>query len=129
MHSGDTVWSADVKTAIAKHRPPESHSSTEAGRALPRQRPLIMTTNDVQQVAARVPTVVVVHLEAINHRLGTRAIQPADGSRFPVERVAAAPASEFVTLYPQGTTTSRRRCRSSPPTDAIRWVEIGRMVR
>jgi hypothetical protein len=32
-----------------------------------------MTTEAVRRFAARVPTVVVVHLEAINHRLETRA--------------------------------------------------------
>jgi hypothetical protein len=35
--------------------------------------PLVMTADDVRQVAARVPTVVVVHLEATNHCLETRA--------------------------------------------------------
>src|SRR5918994_1392745 len=95
FHSGDTVWCADVKTAIAKHRPRVAVVNGSGAR-FPDSDPLVMTTNDVQQVAAHVPTVVVVHLEAINHRLGTRAIQPADGSRLPVERVAAAPASGFV---------------------------------
>jgi len=48
----------------------------------------VMTTDDVAEVAARVPTVVAVHLEAINHCLETReqvraavptALVPEDG--------------------------------------------------
>jgi hypothetical protein len=32
-----------------------------------------MTTDDIREVARRVPTVIVVHLEAINHCVDTRA--------------------------------------------------------
>jgi len=35
--------------------------------------PIVMTTGDIREVVARVPNVVVVHLEAINHCLDTRA--------------------------------------------------------
>jgi hypothetical protein len=35
--------------------------------------PLVMTTDDVREVVERVPTVVVVHLEAIDHCPETRA--------------------------------------------------------
>jgi hypothetical protein len=41
--------------------------------------PIVMTAADVREVAARVPTVVVVHLEAINHCLETRAEVRAAG--------------------------------------------------
>ena len=50
--------------------------------------PLVMTTADIAEVARRVPTVVVVHLEAINHCIDSRddvrrvlpdVLVPADG--------------------------------------------------
>ena len=101
--AGDAVCWADVKTAIAKRRPGVAVVDGSGTRCLDSD-PLVMTTNDVQHVAARVPTVVV-HLEAINHCLGTRTIPRADRSLFPVERVRPPRRRDPYALYPQGTTT------------------------
>jgi len=40
--------------------------------------PLVMTTADIREVGRRVPRVVVVHLEAINHCRDTRAFVRAE---------------------------------------------------
>jgi L-ascorbate metabolism protein UlaG (beta-lactamase superfamily) len=70
--AGDTIWCPDVEAAIAEHRPRVAVVNGSGARFLTGD-PLVMTADDVRQVAARVPTVVVVHLEAINHCLETRA--------------------------------------------------------
>jgi L-ascorbate metabolism protein UlaG (beta-lactamase superfamily) len=70
--AGDTIWCADVEEAIAAHRPRVAVVNGGGARFLEGE-PIVMTTDDVREVAARVPTVVVVHLEAINHCLETRA--------------------------------------------------------
>ncbi len=70
--AGDTVWYEGVADSIERHRPrvavvnAGSASFLEGG-------PITMTPADVAEVAARVPAVVAVHLEAINHCHGTRA--------------------------------------------------------
>jgi L-ascorbate metabolism protein UlaG (beta-lactamase superfamily) len=69
---GDTVWCADVEDAIERHRPRVAVVNGSGARFL-EGGPLVMTSADVREVVARVPTVVVVHLEAINHCLETRA--------------------------------------------------------
>jgi L-ascorbate metabolism protein UlaG (beta-lactamase superfamily) len=85
--AGDTVWCDEVEQAIAKHRPRVAVVNGSAARFVDSE-PLVMTTDDIAEVARRVPTVVVVHLEAINHCIDTRddvrravpnAIIPADG--------------------------------------------------
>ena len=69
--AGDTIWCPDVERAIASHRPRVAIVNGSGARFLGGD-PLVMTTADIREVVARVPTVVVVHLEAINHCLETR---------------------------------------------------------
>jgi L-ascorbate metabolism protein UlaG (beta-lactamase superfamily) len=70
--AGDTIWCPEVETAIAEHEPDVVVVNASGARFLDGD-PIVMTTDDVAEVAARVPTVVAVHLEAINHCLETRA--------------------------------------------------------
>jgi L-ascorbate metabolism protein UlaG (beta-lactamase superfamily) len=70
--AGDTIWCPEVEEAIAKHRPRVAVVNGSGARFLEGD-PLVMTSADIREVVARVPTVVVVHLEAINHCLETRA--------------------------------------------------------
>jgi L-ascorbate metabolism protein UlaG (beta-lactamase superfamily) len=70
--AGDTIWCAEVETAIAGHEPDVVVVNASGARFLEGD-PIVMTTDDVAEVAKRVPTVVAVHLEAINHCLETRA--------------------------------------------------------
>lgn len=69
--AGDTIWCSEVEEAIAEHRPRVAVVNGSGARFLD-SGPLVMTTDDVRKVVSRVPTVVV-HLEAINHCLETRA--------------------------------------------------------
>ena len=85
--AGDTVWYEGVEATIERHRP--SVAVVNAGGAEFAEGGLIiMGVDDVREVAARVPTVVAVHLEALNHCYLTRAaliaelpevLVPADG--------------------------------------------------
>ena len=85
--AGDTVWYEGVEDTIERHRP--SVAVVNAGGAEFAEGGLIiMGIDDVREVAARVPTVVAVHLEALNHCYLTRAalraalpdvLVPADG--------------------------------------------------
>ncbi len=86
---GDTVWCDDVEQAIATHKPRAAIVNGSAARFVDGE-PLVMTTDDIAEVARRVPTVIVVHLEAINHCIDTRedvrravpnAIVPEDGEK------------------------------------------------
>jgi L-ascorbate metabolism protein UlaG (beta-lactamase superfamily) len=70
--AGDTVWCPEVEEAIGRHRP-QVAVVNGSGACFVGGRPLVMTSSDVGEVAARVPTVVIVHLEAIDHCLETRA--------------------------------------------------------
>ena len=70
--AGDTIWCDEVDTAIAEHAPQVAVVNAGGARFLEGD-PIVMTCDDVAEVAARVPTVVAVHLEAINHCLETRA--------------------------------------------------------
>ena len=70
--AGDTIWCDEVETAIAEHAPQVAVVNAGGARFLEGD-PIVMTVDDVAEVAARVPTVVAVHLEAINHCLETRA--------------------------------------------------------
>jgi L-ascorbate metabolism protein UlaG (beta-lactamase superfamily) len=68
----DSVWCAEVEQAIELHGP--AVAVVNAGAARFRgSAPISMTAEDVAEVAARVPTTVAVHLEAINHCPLTRA--------------------------------------------------------
>jgi L-ascorbate metabolism protein UlaG (beta-lactamase superfamily) len=70
--AGDTVWCGEVEEALERHRPRVAVVNGSGARFVG-SGPLVMTCEDVREVAARVPTVVVVHLEAIDHCLETRA--------------------------------------------------------
>jgi L-ascorbate metabolism protein UlaG (beta-lactamase superfamily) len=70
--AGDTIWCPEVEEAIDTYEPRVAVVNGSGARFLEGE-PIVMTTADVREVAARVPTVVVVHLEAINHCLETRA--------------------------------------------------------
>jgi L-ascorbate metabolism protein UlaG (beta-lactamase superfamily) len=85
--AGDTVWCREVEEAIERHRPRVAVVNASGARFL-ESGPLVMTAAEVREVVARVPTVVVVHLEAINHCLESReetrtavpeALVPEDG--------------------------------------------------
>jgi L-ascorbate metabolism protein UlaG (beta-lactamase superfamily) len=70
--AGDTVWCPEVEAAIERHRPAVAVVNAGGARFL-QGDPIVMTAADVAEVTARVPRVVAVHLEAINHCLETRA--------------------------------------------------------
>jgi L-ascorbate metabolism protein UlaG (beta-lactamase superfamily) len=70
--AGDTVWCPEVEEAIERHRPRVAVINGSGARFL-EGGPLVMTAAQVREVVERVPTVVVVHLEAVNHCLETRA--------------------------------------------------------
>ena len=91
--AGDTVWCPEVEAAIDRHRPRVAVVNG-SGACFVSGGPLVMTSADVREVAARVPTVVVVHLEAIDHCLETRAevrgavpgaLVPEDGETLEVD--------------------------------------------
>jgi L-ascorbate metabolism protein UlaG (beta-lactamase superfamily) len=69
---GDTVWCREVEEALERHRPRVAVVNASGARFL-KSGPLVMTAAEVREVVARVPKVVVVHLEAINHCLESRA--------------------------------------------------------
>ena len=75
--AGDTIWCAEVERAIERHRPRVAVVNGSAARFVDSE-PLVMTTADVREVVRRVPLVVVVHLEAINHCVDTRAFVRQD---------------------------------------------------
>src|SRR4249920_1046449 len=69
--TGDTVWYEGVAETIERHRP--RVAVVNAGGAEFLEGGLIvMGLDDVREVVARVPTVVAVHLEALNHCFLTR---------------------------------------------------------
>jgi L-ascorbate metabolism protein UlaG (beta-lactamase superfamily) len=70
--AGDTVWCREVEEALERHRP-EVAVVNASGARFTDSGPLVMTAAEVREVVVRVPKVVVVHLEAINHCLESRA--------------------------------------------------------
>jgi L-ascorbate metabolism protein UlaG (beta-lactamase superfamily) len=95
--AGDTVWCREVEEAIATHRPRVAVVNGSGARFVDGD-PLVMTADDVREVVARVPTVVVVHLEAIDHCLETRAdlragvpnaLVPEDGEMLELRAVSS----------------------------------------
>ena len=116
--AGDTVWYEGVEETIARHEP--RVAVVNAGGAEFEQGGLIiMGVDDVREVAARVPTVVAVHLEALNHCYLTRAalraelpdvLVPDDGTALELGRRSA---SARAGLPPRA--ASRRRGRAFPP--------------
>jgi len=85
--AGDTVWYEGVEATIERHQPRVAVVNA-GGAEFAEGGLIIMGIDDVREVAARVPTVVAVHLEALNHCYLTRAairaslpdvFVPADG--------------------------------------------------
>jgi L-ascorbate metabolism protein UlaG (beta-lactamase superfamily) len=64
--AGDTVWYEDVAETIDRYRPRVAIVNA-GGASFLEGGLIVMGTDDVREVAARVPVVVCVHLEAINH--------------------------------------------------------------
>jgi L-ascorbate metabolism protein UlaG (beta-lactamase superfamily) len=70
--AGDTVWYEGVEETIERHRPRVAVVNA-AGACFLEGGLIVMGIDDVREVVARVPTVVAVHLEALNHCFLTRA--------------------------------------------------------
>jgi L-ascorbate metabolism protein UlaG (beta-lactamase superfamily) len=70
--AGDTVWYEGVEETIARHRPRVAVVNA-GGAEFTEGGLIVMGVDDVRQVVARVPTVVAVHMEALNHCFLTRA--------------------------------------------------------
>ncbi len=99
--AGDTIWCDEVAEVIERHAPGVIVVNASGARFLEGD-PIVMTAEDVAKVHQAAPdaTVVVVHLEAINHCLETRdhyrqrlpelgvsmerVVIPADGERIEV---------------------------------------------
>ncbi len=64
--AGDTVWYEGVEETIERHRPRVAVVNAGGAEFL-EGGPIIMGADDVREVAARVPVVVAVHMEALNH--------------------------------------------------------------
>ena len=78
--AGDTVWYEGVRETIERFQPRVAVVNA-GGAEFAEGGLIIMGVDDVREVAARVPTVVAVHLESLNHchltRAGLRAALPA----------------------------------------------------
>ena len=70
--AGDTVWYEGVEETIERHAPRVAVVNA-GGAEFTEGGLIIMGVDDVREVGARVPTVVAVHLEALNHCFLTRA--------------------------------------------------------
>jgi L-ascorbate metabolism protein UlaG (beta-lactamase superfamily) len=70
--AGDTVWYDAVAETI-EHRRPRVAVVNAGGAEFLEGGLIVMGIDDVREVAARVPTVVAVHMEALNHCFLTRA--------------------------------------------------------
>jgi L-ascorbate metabolism protein UlaG (beta-lactamase superfamily) len=70
--AGDTVWYEGVEATIARHRPRVAVVNAGGAEFLDGGL-IVMGVDDVREVVARVPTVVAVHMEALNHCFLTRA--------------------------------------------------------
>jgi L-ascorbate metabolism protein UlaG (beta-lactamase superfamily) len=64
--AGDTVWYEGVAETIASHRPRVAVVNA-GGAEFTEGGLIVMGVDDVREVAERVPTVVAVHMEALNH--------------------------------------------------------------
>ena len=71
--AGDTVWYEGVEETIDRYLPRVAVVNA-GGAEFEEGGLIIMGIDDVREVAARVPTVVAVHLEALNHCYLTRAV-------------------------------------------------------
>ena len=70
--AGDTVWYEGVEETIARHRPRVAVVNA-GGAEFVEGGLIVMGTDDVREIVERVPTVIAVHLEALNHCFLTRA--------------------------------------------------------
>jgi len=70
--AGDTVWYGAVEQTIERFRPRVAVVNA-GGASFLEGGLIVMGIDDVREVAARVPVVVCVHLEALNHCFLTRA--------------------------------------------------------
>jgi L-ascorbate metabolism protein UlaG (beta-lactamase superfamily) len=70
--AGDTVWYAGVEQAIEWHRPRVAVVNAGGAKFLDSDL-IVMGIDDVREVAKRVPIVVAVHMEALNHCYLSRA--------------------------------------------------------
>ena len=70
--AGDSIWCDEVEEAIGRHSPRVAVVNAGAARFLTGD-PIVMDAAGVAEVARRVPEVVAVHMEAVNHCLLTRA--------------------------------------------------------
>ncbi len=70
--AGDTVWYEAVAETIERHRPRVAIVNA-GGAEFSEGGLIVMGIDDVREVVARVPTVVAVHMEALNHCFLTRA--------------------------------------------------------
>ena len=70
--AGDTVWYEPVEETIERHRPRVAIVNA-GGAEFVEGGLIVMGVDDVREVVARVPTVVAVHMEALNHCFLTRA--------------------------------------------------------
>ena len=64
--AGDTVWYDEVETTIERHRPRVAVVNA-GGAEFVEGGLIVMGADDVREVVTRVPTVVAVHMEALNH--------------------------------------------------------------
>jgi L-ascorbate metabolism protein UlaG (beta-lactamase superfamily) len=70
--AGDTVWYEGVRQTLERYEPRVAVVNA-GGAELLEGGLIVMGVDDVREVVARVPTVVCVHLEALNHCFLTRA--------------------------------------------------------
>src|SRR5262245_2754736 len=70
--AGDTVWYEGVEETIERHAPRVAVVNAGGAEFLA-GGPIVMGIDDVREVAARVPVVVAVHMEALNHCYLSRA--------------------------------------------------------
>ena len=90
--AGDTVWYEGVEETIERHRPRVAVVNA-GGAEFAEGGLIIMGIDDVREVAERVPTVVAVHLEALNHCYLTRAALRATPSERARARTTARRSS------------------------------------
>ena len=64
--AGDTVWYEAVEETIERHRPRVAVVNA-GGAEFAEGGLIVMGADDVREVVARVPTVLAVHMEAVNH--------------------------------------------------------------
>jgi L-ascorbate metabolism protein UlaG (beta-lactamase superfamily) len=70
--AGDTVWYEEIADTIERHRPRVAVVNA-AGAEFIEGGLIVMGIDDVREVVERVPVVVAVHMEALNHCFLTRA--------------------------------------------------------